>query len=555
MMKKAVILGAGLATRLYPITYNIPKVLVNYKQHTILKHLYEIYEYQVDEIIVVVHSKFKDLVEAYAEQEQLNIVVKTIDEPHGSAYALTHIDGLEGHNVILNWCDVIPSTYYIKWNQDTIYTYGDECRYNFTCEDGKGVIRNVGRTGGNVVGVYQVKNWSYPKTEHMDFVDMIDPSGFVEHKLSNLVDLGDMPKLLKAHETPSLSREFNCVRIGQDKVSKTAVNKKGLELQAKELAWYRQTISKSVPKILSILDTSFTMEKIDGLPMYKFLNRAPADLAIKTTSDILRSLEFSQYASSVSEETIKSDFKKEIIDKVLDRCKSIEPMLNAFGDITEVNGIKLGRLKPMLYQAYNHLIHYQLKMSIDKKYRLIHGDPNFSNTFITKDQIKFIDPRGYFGNTELYGPRIYDEAKVLYALSGYDEFNASPDWGNIDVMSGGKCSILMHSLTDLDAQDFPQFNQYHHLWVAIIWIALAGYFKNNPIKSIAAYYHGMYLLSYSLCKMGRRLQDGSVSHDTELVTATLLTKNPGKWLLTDLETGQKYRPIENTDKTHQWEQI
>src|SRR5699024_11457572 len=65
IMKKVVILGAGLGSRLYPITNEIPKVLVNYKQHTVLKHLYDLYSNQSDEIILVIHSKFNDLVKGY----------------------------------------------------------------------------------------------------------------------------------------------------------------------------------------------------------------------------------------------------------------------------------------------------------------------------------------------------------------------------------------------------------------------------------------------------------------------------------------------------------
>ena len=35
-----------------------------------------------------------------------------------------------------------------------------------------------------------------------------------------------------------------------------------------------------------------------------------------------------------------------------------------------------------------------------------------------------IDPRGYFGTTELYGDPAYDWAKLYYSIAGnYDQFN------------------------------------------------------------------------------------------------------------------------------------
>ena len=49
---------------------------------------------------------------------------------------------------------------------------------------------------------------------------------------------------------------------------------------------------------------------------------------------------------------------------------------------------------------------------------------NFSNIIVnTDDKIKLIDPRGYFGKSYIYGIKEYDYSKLIFALSGYDEFN------------------------------------------------------------------------------------------------------------------------------------
>ena len=164
--------------------------------------------------------------------------------------------------------------------------------------------------------------------------------------------------------------------------------------------------------------------------------------------------------------------------------------------------------------------------------------------------VRLIDPRGYFCKTKLFGPQIYDEAKVLYALSGYDEFNSDPMWGGLSI-SGAEATV---KINELDSFYNKNFNVFPRLWVAVIWIALAGYFKNNPIKSVSAYYYGMHLLTRTLDESGRRLRNGGVSHDTGLVTAMLKTKNPDKWVLTDKETGQKYRPNKELDG-FDWEKI
>ena len=55
----------------------------------------------------------------------------------------------------------------------------------------------------------------------------------------------------------------------------------------------------------------------------------------------------------------------------------------------------------------------------------IHGDPTFSNNIWRKDKsICFIDPRGYFNKTGIYGDPRYDIAKLYYSVcGGYDFFN------------------------------------------------------------------------------------------------------------------------------------
>lgn len=562
-MKKAVILGAGLATRLYPITHHIPKVLVNYKQDTILKNLHMIYsDLGAEEIIVVVHSRFKDMVQAYADQEGLKLTIHCVDESLGSAYALATMNKmLYGHNVIVNWCDIIPDFGSWSWGENAIYTKGDECRYNF---DGYS-LRNVGATGGNVVGIYQFANWEFymgetkeeinEYCEGKDFVDFIYGEAFRQSELLNLIDLGDKPKLAKAHEVRELNRSFNSIHFEEDIVIKHCHGERGIELQKNELEWYDAVDSDAVPKVLRRHAQSFTMERIKGIPMFDHMHKITQPGRVVMVDNILDALRFRRTGIYASEEQIEEDFTKEFYTKVIDRCASIQPLIDSFGEIKRVNYTKIGRLKPMLKQALNHLIKYQHE-SEGRRYHVIHGDPNFSNTMLsTQGDVKFIDPRGYFGNTKIHGPRLYDEAKVLYAISGYDDFNADPMWGGLSIDKTAKNAIVDIEPLIYKYEKMDTFNEHHHLAVAVIWIALGGYFKNNPLKAVSAYYYGMALLTQQLRKMGRLLQDGTIAKDLpEAIAATLITKNSDKWELLDKETGVRYKPI-GGDITHQWERI
>lgn len=565
-MKKAIIVGAGLATRLYPITHHIPKVLVNYKQHTILKHLYDLYDsLGADRVVVIVHSKFLSMVEGYGVENGMSkLELRAVDEPLGSAYAISRIqEDISGHQVVFNWCDIIPEYTNFKWGQDAIYTFGDECRFNY---DGL-KLKNVGKTGGNVVGIFQSFSHNFivekiiaraeavghPSEDYAEILSFvinngIEPPNHIE--LKDLVDLGDMPKLNAAHKDRELNRDFNKVVVNTLNVVKHALNNQGEKLQKAELEWYKKVKSDSVPKILSASKGTFTMSRIFGKPMFEAF---PEDIEEQNqvVVDILRALDFGLYTHHVERSRVHTDMYKEVITKVLDRCDSFSLLRRGFEgpkEITRVNGLKIGRLKPMLERALAFLV------DDERTYSLIHGDPNFSNTMMdTNGKVKFIDPRGYFGETSLFGPKIYDEAKVLYALSGYDKFNADHAWGGL-FREGQDVEVNIEPLANI--HQFHQFTDKHHIWLGVIWIALGGYFKNNPLKSLAAYYYGMYMLTKALENKGRKLQSGKVVDETkEPVTATLITKCPEKWLLIDEETGVHYRPSGDSTIGKQWKQV
>ena len=77
---KCIILAAGYATRLYPLTENFPKPLLEVKGKTILDHLIEDIETSglIDEYIVVSNHKFFEIFKSWADESKYNI--KVIDD-------------------------------------------------------------------------------------------------------------------------------------------------------------------------------------------------------------------------------------------------------------------------------------------------------------------------------------------------------------------------------------------------------------------------------------------------------------------------------------------
>ena len=71
----------------------------------------------------------------------------------------------------------------------------------------------------------------------------------------------------------------------------------------------------------------------------------------------------------------------------------------------------------------------KLKQKVNELFKtefcIIHGDCTFSNIMLdTNNNPIFIDPRGYFGFSEIFGDVDYDWAKLYYSIKGnYDQFN------------------------------------------------------------------------------------------------------------------------------------
>ena len=74
---KCLILAAGYATRLYPLTENFPKPLLKVREKTILDWLLEDIDGAgvVDEYVVITNHKFAKHFETWAEENRLNITV------------------------------------------------------------------------------------------------------------------------------------------------------------------------------------------------------------------------------------------------------------------------------------------------------------------------------------------------------------------------------------------------------------------------------------------------------------------------------------------------
>ena len=115
-----------------------------------------------------------------------------------------------------------------------------------------------------------------------------------------------------------------------------------------------------------------------------------------------------------------------------------------------------------------------------------------------------IDPRGYFGFSELYGDERYDWAKLYYSLVGnYDQFNLkrfrleigdSAEEGVKLQITSNHWEELEDDFFELTGADKEEIKLLH----AVIWLSLTTYAWQDYDSCCGAFYNGLYYLEENL---------------------------------------------------------
>ncbi len=438
-------------------------------------------------------------------------------------------------------------------NNITIFVHGNSCRY--ILNDANEIINC--NNGGNIVGIYYFENFEIFDLEKYGkpvlnediviFLKDISPH-INSYLLENIIDYGDEEKFenITIHNDKIFKcRYFNNIKIVDDnKLFKCGIDEKGKELINIEMNWYKYILNNNnqnndnqnndnqnndnqnndfknyIPIIYEMYDYGFLMEyKKNYVPLYEYLKNLDSsnkDLEYENISKIKTNI-LESILDKINKlhtiNTIKEDknvfmnnLKMEIYDKIINRKKVIDDLLSYFDPIEYVNGVKIDSLENILLKCKNIITQYYNTLD-NYEYSVIMGDCQFSNILIngdnnnlqnnkpeSKNDIIFIDPRGYFGGSKIFGPKDYDYAKILYAIYGYDDFNNNNKFiVSFEGENNNKINIPIKSI-DFDKNVLQKhFNKLHKAYVITIWLSLAEYNKNHIWKCLSSYYYGLYL--------------------------------------------------------------
>lgn len=518
-----VIVAGGLNTRMEDLSV-FPKVLFPIPNfNSILT--YDVKEFEKKNIYLVINSTYYEMVSDYCKRNNLsNVNIIKSTNTNGSTNTLREVSNhLPNKNTLLVWSDLIIANFSaieeaIKQTKSNFVVFTRQGEYRFKAFNGEDKKLKLEATvpsskEGNVPGIYfykEIPDFSIiGSKDNYDFVEMVRDyfadQAAVCDTMCGLVEFRDKKTFkdlyvndkFASFDRTDVTRFFNKMSIDpvSKKVYKSCHNPEYKHLIEKEAKWYDKVKSVGFDGIPTVYDSysddvksSITLEYLDGYVTASEFAKSHSQEEIKAMVEkiVSKADELHKTTIPVQFLDVQEDYEEEFVGKVLRRCDSIKDML-----------VKYDRdeLERLLTKAFNILYHDKCKVGVmpNTTYTLIHGDLNGSNVMYneTTGDVKFIDPRGYFGKSKMFGPEEYDFAKILYFLSGYDIFNKSRVVYN-DWKFDWECVLNADFIPD-------KLNQWTlRIIVGIIWIALAQYIAQDIMKANLAYEHGVALLKEEL---------------------------------------------------------
>lgn len=489
-----IVQAGGKGTRMEYLTANKPKCLVSVNKLPILFHLFR--KYPDKKFIIIGDYKYdvlKEYLKAFAEVKYILIDAEGKKGTcAGISDAIRKIP--QNKAFMLIWSDlVLQEDFCIPQKTDNyIGLSGDFiCRWKYE----NGIFEEKSSMEYGVAGlfIFESKDKIKDVASEGEFVRWLKEKK-LHFSVLNLSKTKEYGLLSEYQKLSGLKcRPFNRMTEKDGCIIKEGADKQGKELAVREKSWYKHAQYlgiKDIPAIYSF--EPFCMEKIDGMNVFEY------NLSRQEKSEILKKI-IAALKDIHNKEIVPADFfsiKEAYISKTYSRLSCIRDLVPfARNRHITINGRKCRNI--FFYQKE---FEEKLEQLPVKNFCLIHGDCTFSN-IILKHGIEpvFIDPRGYFGFTSLYGDAAYDWAKLYYSIIGnYDQFNMGnfkleikEDDINLQINSNG--------WEDMDQEFFSLLGgnvteQQINLIHAVIWLSLTTYAWDDFDSICGAFYNGLFYL-------------------------------------------------------------
>lgn len=490
-----IVQAGGKGTRLEHLTRNKPKALTPIGNRPMLFHLFEKYP---DQKYIIIGDYKCDVLRRYLKA--FAKVNHTIVDAHGKSGTCAGLrESLskvpEGEPFLLIWCDlVLPEDFHFPENQANYVGISKDfpCRWSY--KDGGFVEERSCEYGVAGLFLFQDKRLLLDVPNEGEFVRWLGERGliFQELPLYHTKEYGLLSEYQKLGARKC--RPFNRITVEGDTIIKEPVDEQGASLARRERAWYQQVMDRSfqqIPKIYSI--NPLKMERIDGENIYTYTELSK-ERKENILTQLITCLKSVQAMGQIPAD--RQSYWEAYIGKTVSRLEKVRELVPfADRETITINGITCRNIFFHWKEVESAVMSF-----LPKTFKLLHGDCTFSNILLRSDGTPvLIDPRGYFGNTELYGDPAYDWAKLYYSIVGnYDQFNLKR-FSLYIRENDVELHIESNHWEDMEPLFFRLLEQevtprQIKLFHAIIWLSLTTYAWEDYDSICGAFYNGLLYL-------------------------------------------------------------
>ncbi len=299
------------------------------------------------------------------------------------------------------------------------------------------------------------------------------------------------------------SRSFNSMQFYKNKgiICKRSTNKEKL---IDEILWYQKLpkqLQFYIPRIfnydLNYFEPFVEMEYY-GYPtlsdIYLFGN-----YDIGTWNSVFSSLkylfkEFTQYKTyENSEGSIYRSLKIMYIEKTKDRISKLinKPEFKNFVDNNvKINGIKVLGLKAVIENL--EILVESFDLLNLKEFSIIHGDLCFTNILydVKNKIVRLVDPRGRFGDYDIYGDPRYDLAKLCHSINGDYDFilnghfriEEKCDQIVLTIFKKKQHIIIRKMFYDYFLSSWKEYQHTIHFIESLLFLSMVPLHTDKPIE-------------------------------------------------------------------------
>ncbi len=450
-----IVLMAGKSTRLYPLTFGLPKCLLSVCQKpSIYNMLIPLINQGLDNVTFVVNVENKAVLQDFMNNSfknlniQFNYVVQ--EEVNGPGSALRLVEPLIEKPTLVLLGDTlteVPNNYNYNWIGVSEVDESSASSWCMIESDQDGKIQRFFdkpkekvNTNLAAIGLYFIKNYQKLKTVLSQQIGKKDnefqlSSIFEKYLLEDSIFLKNFINwqdigTLENYQNTNL-RNFNCRYFNQLNIDELGTIKKQNRYGSKmeEIEWYRAIKNTSFKRLAPTVynvdpnDSGYMLEYYDYLTLSEYSVYYP--IIQSNNIYILYSLVSTMktlYLENKRETEIYHLAKKMYFEKTFKRIGQWEKRDLVDREYIYVNDQKLIGFKKSM-DLLNDSIERLCETA--KNYNtIIHGDLSYANILYSprNNIFKLIDPRGNYGVDTIYGDYRYDFSKLRHCYHGrYDE--------------------------------------------------------------------------------------------------------------------------------------